>query len=154
MKCGIQEIITAKVVPSVVPAAVTSGLSRKVLGLLFPVSVWVLSHWGCFQGDPAGKCLLKAHQDCSSLPVRPKLNVKPSVMKPAVQLKPAQKRRGAERSAVAAVKPLNSCTVPEQAKVCSPTAPHSSHWLYWLMMGCEVSSHFLNSSQTFFKQFN
>ncbi|XP_029682318.1 zinc finger CCCH domain-containing protein 11A isoform X2 [Takifugu rubripes] len=46
--------------------------------------------------------------------VRPKLNVKPSVMKPSVQLKPAQKRRGAERSAVAAVKPLNSTSVPEQ----------------------------------------
>ncbi|CAF92178.1 unnamed protein product [Tetraodon nigroviridis] len=46
--------------------------------------------------------------------VRPKLNVKPSVMKPAVQLKPAQKRRGAQRSAVAAVKPLNSSVVPEQ----------------------------------------
>ncbi|XP_060925899.1 zinc finger CCCH domain-containing protein 11A isoform X2 [Limanda limanda] len=40
--------------------------------------------------------------------VRPKLNVKPSVMKPAVQVKPGQKRRGTERSAVAAVKPLNS----------------------------------------------
>ncbi|KAM9859686.1 zinc finger CCCH domain-containing protein 11A [Aulostomus maculatus] len=40
--------------------------------------------------------------------VRPKLNVKPSVMKPAVQVKPGQKRRGAGRSAVAAVKPLNS----------------------------------------------
>ncbi|XP_008294282.1 zinc finger CCCH domain-containing protein 11A isoform X2 [Stegastes partitus] len=47
--------------------------------------------------------------------VRPKLNVKPSVMKPAVQVKPGQKRRGAERSAVAAVKPLNSTsTVPEE----------------------------------------
>ena len=43
-----------------------------------------------------------------SLSVRPKLNVKPSVMKPAVQLKPGQKRRGTQRSAVAAVKPLNS----------------------------------------------
>ncbi|XP_051804214.1 zinc finger CCCH domain-containing protein 11A-like isoform X1 [Acanthochromis polyacanthus] len=42
--------------------------------------------------------------------VRPKLNVKPSVMKPAVQLKPGQKRRGAARSAVAAVKPLNSAS--------------------------------------------
>ncbi|KAG8007325.1 Zinc finger CCCH domain-containing protein 11A [Nibea albiflora] len=42
--------------------------------------------------------------------VRPKLNVKPSVM-----VKPGQKRRGAERSAVAAVKPLNSAsTVPEE----------------------------------------
>lgn len=40
--------------------------------------------------------------------VRPKLNVKPSVMKPAAQVKPGQKRWGAERSAVAAVKPLSS----------------------------------------------
>uniref|UniRef100_A0A3Q3JPN1 Zinc finger CCCH domain-containing protein 11A n=2 Tax=Monopterus albus TaxID=43700 RepID=A0A3Q3JPN1_MONAL len=42
--------------------------------------------------------------------VRPKLNVKPSVVKPAVHVKPGQKRRGAERSAVAAVKPLNTTT--------------------------------------------
>lgn len=42
--------------------------------------------------------------------MRPKLNVKPSVMKPAVHVKPGQKRRGAERSAVAAVKPLNSAS--------------------------------------------
>lgn len=34
--------------------------------------------------------------------------MKPSVMKPAVQVKPGQKRKGAKRSAVAAVKPLNS----------------------------------------------
>ncbi|XP_013122462.1 zinc finger CCCH domain-containing protein 11A [Oreochromis niloticus] len=39
---------------------------------------------------------------------RPKLNVKPSVMKPAVLVKPGQRRRGAEQSAVVAVKPLNS----------------------------------------------
>lgn len=79
--------------------------------------------WGCVQGHLAGISSLKAHQDCSSLPVRPKLNVKPSVMKPALQLKPAQKRRGAQRSAVAAVKPLNSSTVPEQETVCSSTTP-------------------------------
>lgn len=93
---------------------------------------------------------LKAHHDCSSLPVRPKLNVKPSVVKPAVQLKPAQKRRGAQRSAVAAVKPLNSSTVPQQEMVCSSTTPHFSHWL---TVGCDISSHFWNSSQTFFKEF-
>lgn len=39
---------------------------------------------------------------------RPKLNVKPSVMKPAVLVKPGQRRRGAQQSAVVAVKPLNS----------------------------------------------
>ncbi|XP_067084979.1 zinc finger CCCH domain-containing protein 11A isoform X2 [Osmerus mordax] len=41
--------------------------------------------------------------------VRPKLNVKPSVVKPAAQVKPGQKRKAAE-SAVAAVKPLNSAS--------------------------------------------
>lgn len=40
--------------------------------------------------------------------VKPKLNVKPSVVKPTAQLKPGQKRKGPGRSAVAAVKPLNS----------------------------------------------
>lgn len=40
--------------------------------------------------------------------VKPKLNVKPSVVKPTVQLKPGQKRKAPQRSAVAAVKPLNS----------------------------------------------
>lgn len=44
------------------------------------------------------------------------MNVKPSVMKPAVHVKPGQKRRGAEWSAVAAVKPLNSAsTVLEES---------------------------------------
>ncbi|XP_046880669.1 zinc finger CCCH domain-containing protein 11A isoform X2 [Hypomesus transpacificus] len=41
--------------------------------------------------------------------VRPKLNVKPSVVKPAAEVKPGQKRKAAE-SAVAAVKPLNSAS--------------------------------------------
>ncbi|XP_029907614.1 zinc finger CCCH domain-containing protein 11A isoform X2 [Myripristis murdjan] len=54
--------------------------------------------------------------------VRPKLNVKPSVMKPAAQVKPGQKRKAAERSAVAAVKPLNSASTgpeePLQEPVC------------------------------------
>ncbi|XP_033938280.1 LOW QUALITY PROTEIN: zinc finger CCCH domain-containing protein 11A [Pseudochaenichthys georgianus] len=50
----------------------------------------------------------KSPEHTANTKVRPKLNVKPSVMKPAVQLKPGQKRRGAQRSAVAAVKPLNS----------------------------------------------
>ncbi|KAK5614088.1 hypothetical protein CRENBAI_010684 [Crenichthys baileyi] len=40
--------------------------------------------------------------------VRPKLNVKPSVMKPAGQVKPGQKKSGAEGSGVAAVKPMNT----------------------------------------------
>ncbi|KAM9799310.1 zinc finger CCCH domain-containing protein 11A isoform X2 [Syngnathus typhle] len=42
--------------------------------------------------------------------VRPKLNVKPSVMKPALQVNAGQKRKRAAppRSAIAAVKPLNS----------------------------------------------
>ncbi|XP_051270945.1 zinc finger CCCH domain-containing protein 11A isoform X3 [Dicentrarchus labrax] len=50
----------------------------------------------------------KSPEHTTDTKVRPKLNVKPSVMKLAVQVKPGQKRRGAERSAVAAVKPLNS----------------------------------------------
>ncbi|KAI3370516.1 hypothetical protein L3Q82_025273, partial [Scortum barcoo] len=57
----------------------------------------------------------KSPEHTTDTKVRPKLNVKPSVMKPAVQVKPGQKRRGAERSAVAAVKPLNSAsTVVEE----------------------------------------
>lgn len=49
--------------------------------------------------------------------VRPKLNVKPSVVKPAAQVKPGHKRKasGSNRSAVAAVKPLN--TAPEAQEV-------------------------------------
>lgn len=50
----------------------------------------------------------KSPENTADTKVRPKLNVKPSVMKPAVQVKPGQRRRGAEQSAVAAVKPLNS----------------------------------------------
>ncbi|XP_030584792.1 zinc finger CCCH domain-containing protein 11A isoform X2 [Archocentrus centrarchus] len=55
----------------------------------------------------------KSPENTADTKVRPKLNVKPSVMKPAVQVKPGQRRRGAEQSAVAAVKPLNS---PSAAK--------------------------------------
>ena len=51
--------------------------------------------------------------------------MKPSVMKPAVQVKPGQKRRGATRSAVAAVKPLNSASTlleePLQGVTCRDT---------------------------------
>ncbi|XP_072239067.1 zinc finger CCCH domain-containing protein 11A [Leuresthes tenuis] len=54
--------------------------------------------------------------------VRPKLNVKPSVMKPAVQVKPGQKKRGAERSAVAAVKPLNSTSAVQEEPTCRDRA--------------------------------
>ncbi|XP_077458375.1 zinc finger CCCH domain-containing protein 11A isoform X2 [Stigmatopora argus] len=43
--------------------------------------------------------------------VRPKLNVKPSVMKPDLQVNSCQKRKRGVRSAVAAVKPLNSATI-------------------------------------------
>lgn len=45
---------------------------------------------------------------------KPKLNVKPSVMKPAVLVKPGQRRRGAQQSAVVAVKPLNSPSAPKE----------------------------------------
>ncbi|XP_053172701.1 zinc finger CCCH domain-containing protein 11A isoform X2 [Scomber japonicus] len=64
------------------------------------------------QGPTAEKILntnrKKSPEHSADTKVRPKLNVKPSVMKPAVQVKPGPKRRGVERSAVAAVKPLNS----------------------------------------------
>ncbi|KAL0978117.1 hypothetical protein UPYG_G00166120 [Umbra pygmaea] len=46
--------------------------------------------------------------------VRPKLNVKPSVMKPAAQVKPGQKRKASERSAIAAVKPLSSVSAVQE----------------------------------------
>ena len=47
--------------------------------------------------------------------MRPKLNVKPSVMKPTMQLKPGNKRKATARSAVAAIKPLSSAsTVMEE----------------------------------------
>nr|XP_033482484.1 zinc finger CCCH domain-containing protein 11A [Epinephelus lanceolatus]XP_033482485.1 zinc finger CCCH domain-containing protein 11A [Epinephelus lanceolatus]XP_033482486.1 zinc finger CCCH domain-containing protein 11A [Epinephelus lanceolatus]XP_033482487.1 zinc finger CCCH domain-containing protein 11A [Epinephelus lanceolatus]XP_033482488.1 zinc finger CCCH domain-containing protein 11A [Epinephelus lanceolatus]XP_033482489.1 zinc finger CCCH domain-containing protein 11A [Epinephelus len=46
----------------------------------------------------------KSPEPTADTKVRPKLNVKPSVVK----VKPGQKRKGAERSAVAAVKPLNT----------------------------------------------
>uniref|UniRef100_A0A3P9LTS4 Zinc finger CCCH-type containing 11A n=1 Tax=Oryzias latipes TaxID=8090 RepID=A0A3P9LTS4_ORYLA len=62
---------------------------------------------------------------CSTLiPVRPKLNVKPSVVKLATPLRPAQKKRGAEPSAVAAVKPLNSAAAVQEApqeSTCTPS---------------------------------
>ncbi|XP_017292627.1 zinc finger CCCH domain-containing protein 11A isoform X2 [Kryptolebias marmoratus] len=51
--------------------------------------------------------------------VRPKLNVRPSVMKPAVQVKPGPKKRGSECSAVAAVKPLNATA--QEGPTCTDT---------------------------------
>ncbi|KAM9364176.1 zinc finger CCCH domain-containing protein 11A isoform 2-T3 [Pholidichthys leucotaenia] len=66
----------------------------------------------------------KAPENTTNTKVRPKLNVKPSVMKPAAQVKPGQKRRGSERSAVAAVKPLNTTSVleqPQQDTTCTDT---------------------------------
>ncbi|XP_020786561.2 zinc finger CCCH domain-containing protein 11A [Boleophthalmus pectinirostris] len=59
--------------------------------------------------------------------VRPKLNVKPSVVKPSVHLKPGQKRKAPERSAVAAVKPLNSTSnKPKSEAVCADSQMFSS----------------------------
>uniref|UniRef100_W5KRA6 Zinc finger CCCH-type containing 11A n=1 Tax=Astyanax mexicanus TaxID=7994 RepID=W5KRA6_ASTMX len=58
--------------------------------------------------------------------VRPKLNVKPSVMKPTTQVKLGQKRKaaGSHGSAVAAVKPLNAVPVSEtEPAVSSETEP-------------------------------
>lgn len=63
------------------------------------------------KGSPVEKALDGAPKSspgqATEAKVRPKLNVRPSVMKLAAQLKPGQKRTSA-RSAVAAVKPLNS----------------------------------------------
>ncbi|XP_036386449.1 zinc finger CCCH domain-containing protein 11A [Megalops cyprinoides] len=58
----------------------------------------------------------------SETKVRPKLNVKPSVMKAANQVKLGQKRKAPEshRSAVAAVKPLNSAPAAEEDEVQEP----------------------------------
>ncbi|XP_070694876.1 zinc finger CCCH domain-containing protein 11A isoform X2 [Pempheris klunzingeri] len=65
---------------------------------------------------PTADKALKSPEHAIDTKVRPKLNVKPSVMKPALQVKPGQKRRGTERSAVAAVKPLTSApTVLEES---------------------------------------
>lgn len=88
------------------------------------------------QGPTADKTLSnnqkKSPEHTADTKVRPKLNVKPSVMKPAVQVKPGPKRRGAERSAVAAVKPLNSTStvleepLQETASRDRPVFPSSS----------------------------
>ncbi|XP_062843081.1 zinc finger CCCH domain-containing protein 11A isoform X2 [Trichomycterus rosablanca] len=62
--------------------------------------------------------------------VRPKLNVKPSVMKPAAQVIPGQKRKASGSSAVAAVKPLNanpeSEPLPKRITTCSSEAEAST----------------------------
>ncbi|XP_017305664.1 zinc finger CCCH domain-containing protein 11A isoform X2 [Ictalurus punctatus] len=59
----------------------------------------------------------------AELKVRPKLNVKPSVMKPAAQLNPGKKRTAADIncSAVAAVKPLNAVPAPDVEPPCKRT---------------------------------
>ncbi|XP_026791138.3 zinc finger CCCH domain-containing protein 11A isoform X1 [Pangasianodon hypophthalmus] len=59
----------------------------------------------------------------AELKVRPKLNVKPSVMKPAAQVKPGPKRKaaGIHCSAVAAVKPLNAAPAPDVEPPCKRT---------------------------------
>lgn len=74
--------------------------------------------------------------------VRPKLNVKPSVVKPTAHLKPGQKRKAPQRSAVAAVKPLNSTSketgsTSTSKQVLSSVSPDSAH-----------SSDFLSNSVT------
>ncbi|KAM8867342.1 zinc finger CCCH domain-containing protein 11A [Synchiropus picturatus] len=61
------------------------------------------------------------------LKVRPKLNVKPSVVKPAVRVRPGAKRKAAEHSAVAAVKPLSSSTQEEEEASRSPPGPALLH---------------------------
>ncbi|XP_046731172.1 zinc finger CCCH domain-containing protein 11A isoform X1 [Silurus meridionalis] len=58
------------------------------------------------------------HSKSADLKVRPKLNVKPSVMRPTPPVKPGQKRKtaGIHGSAVAAVKPLNAVPDPAAEK--------------------------------------
>lgn len=65
---------------------------------------------------------------CVCISVRPKLNVKPSVMKPAAQLNPGKKRTAADIncSAVAAVKPLNAVPAPDVEPPCKRT--QVKHW--------------------------
>lgn len=74
--------------------------------------------------------------------VRPKLNVKPSVVKPTAHLKPGQKRKAPQRSAVAAVKPLNSTS-----KETGPTST-SKQVLSSVSLDSAQSSDFLNNSVT------
>lgn len=73
------------------------------------------------QGPSAEESPVDAKKKCfgqaTESKVRPKLNVKPSVMKPAAQVKPGQKRKAAGKSAVAAVKPLNSATTAMEEPV-------------------------------------
>ncbi|XP_005814159.1 zinc finger CCCH domain-containing protein 11A-like [Xiphophorus maculatus] len=64
---------------------------------------------------PADSNQTKTLEHPGSCKVRPKLNVKPSVVKPAGQVKPPPKKRGVEGSAVAAVKPMNSSTAAQQS---------------------------------------
>lgn len=74
--------------------------------------------------------------------VRPKLNVKPSVVKPTARLKPGQKRKAPQRSAVAAVKPLNSTS-----KETSPTST-SKQVLSSVSPDSAQSSDFLSNTVT------
>ncbi|XP_054880670.1 zinc finger CCCH domain-containing protein 11A [Poeciliopsis prolifica] len=64
---------------------------------------------------PADSNQTKTLEHPGSCKVRPKLNVKPSVVKPAGQVKPPPKKRGVDGSAVAAVKPMNSSTTAQQS---------------------------------------
>ncbi|XP_077582155.1 zinc finger CCCH domain-containing protein 11A isoform X2 [Stigmatopora nigra] len=61
--------------------------------------------------SPAIESLTTDKTHTTDIKVRPKLNVKPSVMKPDLQVNSCQKRKRGVRSAVAAVKPLNSATI-------------------------------------------
>ncbi|XP_059917980.1 zinc finger CCCH domain-containing protein 11A [Gadus macrocephalus] len=56
----------------------------------------------------------------AEIKVRPKLNVKPSVMKHATQVRPGHKRKLAVRSAVAEVKPLNSASTGAEEQLQEP----------------------------------
>lgn len=72
--------------------------------------------------------------------------MKPSVMKPEVHVKPGQKRSGAERSAVAAVKPLNSASTVQEEPLQTTTCNDKQVRGNWvLIIPCVLFTSFLSS---------
>ncbi|KAI4894967.1 hypothetical protein NFI96_028728 [Prochilodus magdalenae] len=72
------------------------------------------------QMEKTQEALKTSSSNIIEMKVRPKLNVKPSVMKPAAQVKLGQRRKaaGTHCSAVAAVKPLNAVPTAEGEPPC------------------------------------
>ncbi|KAL4622379.1 zinc finger CCCH domain-containing protein 11A isoform X2 [Arapaima gigas] len=103
--------------PSTIPGDSCSSLKQKVCVVPSPVSqtASILT-----PEEPQDAVFKKSPGHVAEPKVRPKLNVKPSVMKPAAPVKLGQKRKILEthQSAVAEVKPLNSApsAVEDQSK--------------------------------------